>query len=165
MVKGVLLILLFVALAFLFEVYVKKYKAIENVKIVKSEVLEVLISLYGNKGTEWIVKGEKLFYQLSNLVIKDPEIKSGSYRILAGSLHLNKYSKKGILENGVEIFGPDLYLRTLNAYIDFEENTAWGYQELLLRRGGNLIKGKGFKIFFKPFKVIIDEVKSIHSAP
>jgi len=165
MVKGVLLILLFVTLAFLFEVYVKKYKAIENVKIVKSEVIKVLISLYGNRSTEWIVKGEKLFYQLSNVIIKNPEIKSGNYRILAESLSLNKYSKRGILEKGVEIFGPDLYLQTLKAYIDFKENTAWGHREIILRRGGNLIKGRGFKIFFKPFKVIIDEVKSIHSTP
>ncbi len=165
MLKGSFLILLFLLGVLFSEYYVRVYLSLEEYNLVRSNVENVLIKVFTDEGQIWNVKGKELIYEKGIAIIKRSVIQGGGYTIKAERLYLNRREKRGRLEGGVEIFGKDMYLRTTSAYVDFKKNEAWGYEDIILRKGKNVIRGKGFKISFKPFKVIIDEVKSIHSYP
>jgi len=162
MIKGLGILLLFLGGVTLSEFYFKKFQALEGEKFIRSEVRNIEIKLYGERGLEWIILGKTLFMEGSNLRIEKSVMLSGGYRIESDALLLNKHTKKGLLKGEVEITGEDLYLKTKDAYIDFTKSVAWGKKELLLKRGGNIIKGRGFKIVFRPFRVTINEVESVH---
>ncbi|NPB07607.1 MAG: hypothetical protein GXN96_01605 [Aquificae bacterium] len=162
MIRGLLILLLFLGGVALSEFYFKKFQALEGEKLVRSEVRDIEIKLYGEKGLEWVILGEKLFMEGSNLRIEKSVMLSGGYRIESEALLLNRKTRKGLLRGEVEITGEDLYLKTTDAYIDFGRSVAWGENRILLRRGGNIIRGRGFKIVFRPFRVTINEVESVH---
>ncbi|AAC07890.1 LPS export ABC transporter periplasmic protein LptC [Aquifex aeolicus] len=163
MIRGFFLILLFLLLAFFSENYVRSLEKLKEEITVRSELKGVEIQLYGEKGLEWRIQGKTLTYADNQVVINEPVIRTQDYTITSEKLYMNKKTRKGRLEGNVEIRGPNLYLRTTNAYIDLVKNISWGYNELILRKDTNVIKGRGFKIFFKPFKVQINEVESIHT--
>jgi len=163
MLKGFILISLFLVFVLISENYVRSLEKLKGEKTVRSELKDVEIFLYGERGLEWRIKGKSLTYVGSDVVINEPIISTNAYTITSKRFYMNKYTRKGRLEGTVEIRGPEFYLKTENAYIDLVKNTAWGYGNLILRKGTNVIKGRGFKIFFKPFKVHINEVESIHS--
>ncbi|GAB6065909.1 LPS export ABC transporter periplasmic protein LptC [Aquifex pyrophilus] len=165
MLKGFLLIIFFLSGVLFSELYVKEYLSLEEYNLVRSKVEDVHIKVFTGEGKVWDVRGKELLYERGVAIVKKSVIRGGGYTIKAERLYLNRRKKKGKLEGNVEIFGEDMYLRTRTAYVDFKENRAWGYDEIILRKEKNVIRGKGFKISFKPFKVIIDEVKSIHSYP
>jgi len=165
MIKGILLILAFLLFSLISESYVRSLEKLKGEREVKSELREVEIQLYGKKGLEWKIQGTTLTYVSSHVVVKNPVIRTENYTITSERLYMDRNSRRGRLEGKVEIRGPNLYLRTLNAYVDLVKNVAWGYERLILRKDSNVIRGRGFKIFFKPFKVHINEVESIHTAP
>lgn len=164
MIKGLLIVLLFLIGAGISEIYVKEFRKLRNVSLVKSELKEVELRIYGEKGLEWRIYGKKLLSVGRNVEIESPTILTEGYRIISQALSFNKASKRGILRGETELFGEELYVRTRNANIDFNKGVVWGKERIFLRRKGNVVRGRGFTITFKPFKVIINEVESTHPA-
>ncbi len=164
MIKGFLIILLFLVGVGLSEIYVKEFQKLRNVSFVKSELKEVELKIYGEKGLEWKIYGEKLLSVGRRVEILKPLILTEGYRIISRKLLFNKANKKGILVGDTELFGKELYVKTRDAHIDFKRGTVKGRDRIFLRRKGNEIRGEGFTITFKPFKVIINEVESSHPA-
>ncbi|NPA32321.1 MAG: LPS export ABC transporter periplasmic protein LptC [Aquificae bacterium] len=144
------------------EAYLSVYERLREEKLTRSKLLRVVITLYGKRGAEWVIRGEELVYEGGKAVILRALVRGGEYTIRAKRLIFDRLSSRGLLEGDVEITGPDLYIKTERAFIDFKRNVAWGDGDVLVRRKGNLIRGRGFKIYFKPFRVILDEVKSVH---
>ncbi len=163
--KAFLIVISFLISVIIFHKYFKEISKVKSVSEVKSVVYGVEIRLYGQEKLEWIVEGKKLLLKGSNLKIEKPTIKTEGYLIKSEELFLNKFKKRGFLKGNVEIFGKDLYVRTDEAYIDFLKNKAWGNKKLVIRKEKNFVKGKGFEIHFKPFKMSINEVESIHTYP
>ncbi len=162
MAKGFLIVLFFLLGAGLSEIYVKEFQKLKNVSLVKSELKDIELRIYGDEGLEWKIYGEEFLSVGKEIEIKKPTILTEGYRIISQGMVFNKDSKKGVLKGETELFGEELYVKTQNANIDFNRGIVWGEEKVFLKRKGNIIKGRGFTITFKPFKVIINEVESIH---
>ncbi len=164
MIKGFLIVIIFLLGVGLSEIYVKEFQKLKNISLVKSELKGVELRIYGEKGLEWKIYGKKLLSVGKNVEIESPTILTEGYRIISQSLSFNKANKKGVLKGETELFGEDLYVKTKDANIDFNKGVVWGKERIFLKRKGNVVKGRGFTITFKPFKVIINEVESTHPA-
>ena len=162
MIKGLLIVFLFFAGVYLTEEYVKEFQKLKNVSLVKSELRGIELRIYGEKGLEWKIYGEKLLSIGKNVNIYKPTILTDGYTIKSQRLVFNKASKKGSLLGDTEVFGEDLYVKTKNASIDFNKGVVQGRERIFLKHKGSVVKGRGFTITFKPFKVIINEVESSH---
>ena len=164
MIKGILLIFFFLVGIVISEFYVREFQKLRNLSLVKSEVREIELRIYGKKGLEWKILGKKLFSFRGKVEIIKPIILTEGYKIISESLIFNRQEDTGFLKGNTELFGENLYVKTKDAFIDFKQGVVRGKEEIYLRRGENVVSGRGFTITFKPFKVIINEVESTHPA-
>lgn len=164
MVRGFLIVLIFLLGVGISERYVRGFEKLESASFVKSELKGVELRIYGEKGLEWKVYGERLLSIEEKVEVEGPLILTEGYKVASEGLTFDRANKGGVLKGTAEVFGEELYVRTRDANIDFNRGVVWGKEEIFLKFKGNTVRGKGFTINFKPFKVIINEVESSISA-
>jgi len=162
LLKAFLPAALFVAAVALSELYVRSFLTLKTGGRLESVVYGVRMEVHGKEGLEWLVFGKEMRSLKDEVLLREAVLRTGPYTILSGELVLYRTRKKAELREGVEMFGPELYLKTEEALVDFNSSTVTGDGKLYLKRSSNEIRGRGFKIEFRPFRVTIYEVESLH---
>lgn len=129
----------------------------------KSIARGIHIKVFGKEGQEWDVKGRELVSLGKELNLLSALLKSSNgYTISADSVTLYRDRNISVLRGNVTIVGKELKVNTEEATVDFSKNLIFGDKPVIVRTGNTLIKGKGFKAYFRPFRVIISDVRTKH---
>ncbi len=156
--------LIFVILSLSALAYVEKLRKESKVFVQeKSIAKEVSIKVFGEGGEEWKVSGEELVSFGKELILLKVSLRSVSgYEIRADTITFLRDKNRGVLKGGVEIRGEALFVKTEEAFMDFNRNLLYGKEEVKVWRGTNYIEGIGFRAYLKPLRVIISKVRTKH---
>jgi hypothetical protein len=122
----------------------------------------VSIKVYGKRGVEWELRGEKLYSIGAQVIMDKLTISSEEYVISALKGNIDRISGIGSLEGRVQIRGQALLIKTDRAMIDLRLKKVWGDGRIQVWRYKNYVSGEGYEIYLSPLKVIIKKVKSRH---
>ena len=129
----------------------------------KSIAQEISIKVFGEGGEEWKLEGRELVSFGEEVHLLGVLLRSSSgYVVRADSITFFRNSNRGELKGGVEIRGEALFVKTERAFIDFNRNILYGNGEVMVWKGRNFVKGKGFRAYLNPLRVIIGKVKTKH---
>lgn len=129
----------------------------------KSIARDVSIKVFGKGGEEWTVEGRELVSFGKEIHLLGVILKSASgYVVRANSITFSREGNKGELKGDVEIKSKSLFVRTERAVVDFNRNIVYGSGRVTVWKGSNFVKGKGFKAYLNPLKVIIWKVRTKH---
>ncbi len=161
MIRIVFFSVFFLALSAFVNSYVKKtYESISKVKSsTESSAEGISIKAYGKSGIEWTITGRYLYIKGSRLELKDAVFRTDKEEIRAKSSTIDRDTLKGLVEGGVKLTGEGLYAETQGANLDLKEGKIYGSGEVHLKEGNKETWGKGFIIYLRPTKVIIENAK------
>ncbi len=129
----------------------------------KSIAKHVRISVFGEGGEEWKVEGKELVSFGQELILLIVELRSVSgYVVKADAITFKRDRNRGTLKGDVEIRGTALFVKTDSAVVDFNQNLLYGSTDVRVWRSTNYVEGKSFKAYLRPFRVIIEKVRTKH---
>ncbi|NPA42305.1 MAG: LPS export ABC transporter periplasmic protein LptC [Aquificae bacterium] len=131
----------------------------------KSIARNISIKVFGEGGEEWRIEGRELVSFGKELNLLGVLLVSASgYSIKADSITFLRDKNLGVLRGNVEIRGEAFFVKTDKAVVDFNKNLIYGEEEVMVWKGSNYVEGKGFRAYLKPFRVIINSVRTRHEA-
>ncbi len=145
-------------------IYIEHLKKVSQIFTPERSIAkDIYIRVFGEGGEEWKVSGKELisFGEEINLIGVVLQSTSG-YLVSSRLTTLSRNKNTAILEGSVLIEGNDIYVRTERAVVDFNKNTIYGDSDVEVRKGNNLFFGRSFRAYLKPFRVIIEKVKTKH---
>ncbi|MFN3813412.1 MAG: hypothetical protein ACK4SM_02160 [Aquificaceae bacterium] len=161
MIRIVLFSLLFLVLSAVVNSYVKKtYASISKVKgSAESSAEGISIKAYSRSGIEWTITGKYLYSKGSHLELKDAVFKTDKEEIRARRSTIDRDTLRGLVEGGMELTGEGIHAETQRANLDLKEGKVYGSGEIHLKEWKKETWGKGFTVYIRPMKVIIENAK------
>ncbi len=138
---------------------IEDLKTEENI----NEAVNIEIKVFGENGMEWTVKGTSLNIEEPLVYFGKPILKLNGYTIKADYAEVNRIEKEGIMRGNITIRGENLMAEAEEVYLDMDKNLLTGNGFISIKRGNHTIKGKGFTMYLRPFRAIINEADALYS--
>ena len=159
MIKIVLVSLLLIFMAYLGNRWVNSYEVIPEPTKGVSFLEGVQVRVFGGKGEEWRVYGSRARLEDSKIFMEDILLQSGETTLTAKSGSIDRDTGEGYLEGNVVLRTKEGVFKTDRAELKLKEGLAYGEGKAVFEDGPNVVEGVGWRVEFKPTRVIINQAK------
>jgi len=118
------------------------------------------IKVFGSKGIEWRIKGERARLENSLVLMEQVEFRSEDTLLVADKALVDRITGEGFLEGNVKLHTKEGMLGTERAEVKLKEGIAYGDGYIVLRDKNGVVEGVGWNLHVKPLKVIIKNAKA-----
>jgi len=159
MIKIMLVSLLLIFMACLGNRWVNSYEVIPEPTKGVSLLEGVEIKVFGGKGEEWQIYGSRASLEDSKIFMEDILLQSGETTLTAKSGSIDRDTGEGYLEGNVVLRTKEGVFKTDRAELRLKEGHAYGEGKAVFEDGSNVVEGVGWRVEFKPTRVIINQAK------
>ena len=117
------------------------------------------IKVFGGKGIEWHIKGERARLENSQVLMEQVEFLSEDTLLVADKALVDRITGEGFLEGNVNLYTREGTLGTERAEVKLKEGIAYGDGYIIFRNKNSVVEGVGWNLQVKPLKVIIKNAK------
>jgi hypothetical protein len=159
MTKIMLLSLLLIFMAYLGNRWVNSYEVIQEPTKGVSFLEGVQVRVFGGKGEEWQIYGSRARLEDSKIFMEDIVLQSEGMTLTAKSGSIDRDTGEGYLEGNVVLRTKEGVFKTDRAELRLKEGLAYGGGKAVFEDGRNVVEGVGWRVEFKPTRVIINQAK------
>jgi hypothetical protein len=159
MTKIVLVSLLLIFMAYLGNRWVNSYEVIPEPTKGVSFLEGVEVRVFGGKGEEWQIYGSRARLEDSKIFMENILLQSGETTLTAKSGSIDRDTGEGYLEGNVVLRTKEGTFKTDRAELRLKEGLAYGEGKAVFKDGPNVVEGVGWRVEFKPIRVIINQAK------
>ncbi len=159
MIKIILLSLLLIFMAYLGNRWINSYEVIPKPTKEVNLLEGVEVKVFGGKGEEWRIYGSRASLEDSKIFMEDIMLQSGETTLTAKSGFIDRNTGEGYLEGDVVLQTKEGTFKTNMAELRLKEGLAYGEGKVVFEDGRNVVEGIGWRVEFKPMRVIINQAK------
>jgi lipopolysaccharide export system protein LptA len=159
MIKIMLLSLLLIFMAYLGNRWVNSHEVIPKPTKGVGLLEGVQVRVFGGKGEEWRVYGNRARLEDSKVFMEDILLQSGETTLTAKNGSVDRDTGEGYLEGNVVLQTKEGVFKTDRVELRLKEGLAYGEGKVVFEDGRNVVEGVGWQVEFKPMRVIIDQAK------
>jgi hypothetical protein len=159
MTKIMLLSLLLIFMAYLGNRWVNSYEVIPEPTKGVGLLEGVEVRVFGGKGEEWQIYGSRVSLEDSKIFMENILLQSGEATLTAKSGSIDRDTGEGYLEGNVVLQTKEGVFKTDRAELRLKEGLAYGEGKVVFEDGPNVVEGVGWRVEFKPTRVIINQAK------
>ena len=159
MTKIMLVSLLLIFTAYLGNRWVNSYEVIPKPTKEVSLLEGVEVKVFGGKGEEWRVYGSRARLEDNKIFMEDVMLQSEGTTLTAKSGFIDRNTGEGYLEGDVVLQTKEGTFKTNRAELRLKEGLAYGEGKAVFEDGRNVVEGVGWRVEFKPTRVIINQAK------
>ena len=159
MIKITLISLLLIFMAYLGNRWVNSYEVIPEPTKGVSLLEGVEVRVFGGKGEEWRIYGSRASLEDSKIFMEDIVLQSGETTLTAKNGSIDRNTGEGYLEGNVVLRTKEGVFKTDSAKLRLKEGLAYGEGKVVFEDGRNVVEGVGWRVEFKPTRVIINQAK------
>jgi hypothetical protein len=158
-IKITLISLLLIFMAYLGNRWVNSYEVIPGPTKGVNLLEGVQVRVFGGKGEEWQIYGSRARLEDSKIFMEDIVLQSEGTTLTAKSGSIDRDTGEGYLEGDVVLQTKDGVFKTNRAELRLKEGHAYGDGKVVFEDGRNVVEGLGWRVEFKPTRVIINQAK------
>jgi len=159
MTKIMLVSLLLIFMAYLGNRWINSYevspKPTKGVGLLEG----VEVRVFGGKGEEWRIYGSRASLEDSKIFMEDIILQSEGTTLTAKSGSIDRDTGEGYLEGNVVLRTKEGVFKTNRAELRLKEGLTYGDGKVVFEDGRNMVEGVGWRVEFKPMRVIINQAK------
>jgi len=159
MTKIILVSLFLIFTAYLGNRWINSYEVIPKPTKGVSFLEGVEVKVFGGKGEEWRVYGSGASLEDSKIFMEDIVLQSGETTLTAKNGSIDRDTGEGYLEGNVVLRTKEGVFKTDRAELRLKEGLAYGDGKVVFEDGRNVVEGVGWRVEFKPIRVIINQAK------
>jgi len=159
MIKIILLSLLFIFMAYLGNRWVNSYEVVPEPTKGVGLLEGVEVKVFGGKGEEWQIYSSRASLEDGKIFMEDIVLQSGETTLTAKNGSIDRDTGEGYLEGNVVLQTKEEVFKTDRAEIKLREGLAYGDGKVVFEDGRNMVEGVGWRVEFKPTRVIINQAK------
>jgi hypothetical protein len=159
MIKIMLLSLLLIFMAYLGNRWINSYEVIPKPTKEVSLLEGVEVKVFGGKGEEWRIYGSGASLEDNRIFMEDIVLQSEGTTLSAKSGSIDRDTGEGYLEGNVVLQTKEGTFKTNRAELRLKEGFAYGEGKAVFEDGPNVVEGVGWRVEFKPTRVIINQAK------
>ena len=159
MTKIMLVSLLLIFMAYLGNRWVNSYEVIPEPTKGVSFLEGVQVRAFGGKEEEWQIYGSRASLEDSKIFMEDILLQSGETTLTAKSGSIDRDTGEGYLDGNVVLWTKEGVFKTDRAELRLKEGLAYGGGKAVFEDGRNVVEGVGWRVEFKPTRVIINQAK------
>jgi hypothetical protein len=159
MTKIILVSLLLIFMAYLGNRWINSYEVIPKPTKGVSLLEGVEVRVFGGKGEEWRVYGSSASLEDSKIFMEDILLQSEGMTLTSKSGSIDSDTGEGYLEGNVVLRTKEGVFKTDRAELRLKEGLVYGDGKVVFEDGLNVMEGVGWRVEFKPMRVIINQAK------
>jgi hypothetical protein len=159
MIKIMLLSLLLIFMAYLGNRWINSYEVILKPTKGVSLLEGVQVRVFGGRGEEWRIYGSGASLEDNKIFMEDVMLQSEGTTLSAKSGSIDRDTGEGYLEGNVVLQTKEGTFKTNRAELRLKEGFAYGEGKAVFEDGPNVVEGVGWRVEFKPTRVIINQAK------
>jgi len=159
MTKIIIVSLLLIFMAYLGNRWLNSYEVIPEPTKGVSLLEGVEVRVFGAKGEEWRVYGSRARLEDSKVFMEDIVLQSGEITLTAKNGSIDRDTGEGYLERNVVLRTKEGVFKTDRAELRLKEGLTYGDGKVVFEDGRNMVEGVGWRVEFKPTRVIINQAK------
>jgi hypothetical protein len=159
MIKIMLVSLLFIFMAYLGNRWINSYEVVPKPTRGVSLLEGVEVRVFGGKGEEWRIYGSRASLEESKIFMEDIVLQSEGMTLTARSGSIDRDTGEGYLEGNVVLRTKEGTFKTDRTELRLKEGLAYGDGKVVFEDGSNVVEGVGWRVEFKPTRVIINQAK------
>jgi hypothetical protein len=159
MTKIMLVSLLLIFMAYLGNRWINSYEVILKPTKGVSLLEGVQVRVFGGRGEEWRIYGSGASLEDNKIFMEDVMLQSEGTTLSAKSGSIDRDTGEGYLEGNVVLQTKEGTFKTNRAELRLKEGFAYGEGKAVFEDGPNVVEGVGWRVEFKPTRVIINQAK------
>jgi hypothetical protein len=159
MTKIMLVSLFLIFMAYIGNRWINSYEVIPKPTKGMSLLEGVQVRVFGGRREEWHIYGSRARLEDSKIFMEDIMLQSGETTLTAKSGSIDRDTGEGYLEGNVVLRTKEGTFKTDRAELRLREGLAYGGGKAVFEDGRNVVEGVGWRVEFKPTRVIINQAK------
>jgi hypothetical protein len=159
MTKIMLVSLLLIFMAYIGNRWINSYEVIPKPTKGVSLLEGVQVRVFGGRGEEWRIYGSRASLEDNKIFMEDVILQSEETTLTAKSGSIDRDTGEGYLEGNVVLRTKEGTFKTDRAELRLKEGLAYGDGKAVFKDGSNVVEGVGWRVEFKPTRVIINQAK------